>query len=621
MDPRLLDYYNRELQFLREMGGEFAAQFPRIAARLGMDGTECSDPYVERLLEGVAFLTARVQLKIDARHPKFTQHLMEMVYPHFLTPVPACGVAQFTPDLKEDSLQAGVRIPRGASLATLLQKGDRTACEFRTAQDVVLWPLTVTEARYIAGTGAMSSLGIAADARARAAIRLRLRSHGGPMNALALDQLTFFIKASADLAPRIYEQVLADGIGVHARASGATFGGHYAGANAIRAVGFESHESLLPATTDTFEGYRLLQEYFAFPERFLFFTLQELAPAVRACEGEELDLYIVLGRAQPALENALEAAHFRLHCSPIINLFPKALDRIHVGDHATEHHLIPDRNRPMDFEVFAVERVQGIGEEDTPNTSILPFYSATHFRRTGDENCYFTVQRQPRLFSSKQRTTGSRTHYIGSESFIAIVDGSERSVPGRFRQLDVAALCTNRDLPIYMPLGKGRTDFLLEGSAPVESIRCIAGPTPPRPSNAFGDTAWKLVSHLSLNYLSLRDTEGGATLLRELLSLYADRDDPVQARQIEGVRSIHYEPVVERIAGGGPITYGRGLKIVMTLDDAAFEGTGILTLGAVLEQFFARYVSLNSFTRTELRSQNRGEIKTWPARLGTRPTL
>jgi type VI secretion system protein ImpG len=621
MDPRLLDYYNRELQFLREMGAEFATQFPRIAARLGMDGTECSDPYVERLLEGVAFLTARVQLKIDARHPQFTQHLMEMVYPHFLAPVPSCAIAEFMPDFKEDSLQGGVRIARGASLSSLLQKGEHTACEFRTAHDVVLWPLSVTEVSYVSGTGALSALGVAPDPRARAAIRLRLQSTGVPLNALALDELTFFIKASADIAPRIYEQVLADGIGVVARGAAPNSPACHRGADAIAPVGFENHESLLPATPRTFEGYRLLQEYFVFPDRFLFFKIRGLSAAVRSCAGEEIDVYILLGRAQPTLENALEPSNFRLYCSPIVNLFHKSLDRIHIGDHQTEHHIVPDRNRPMDFEVYAIENVVGIGDEDAPNTHILPFYSATHYRRTGDESCYYTVQRQQRLLSSRQRQTGARTLYVGSECFISLVDGREQSATGRFRQLDIEALCTNRDLPIHMTLGKGRTDFLLEGSAPVQAVRCISGPTPPKPSNAFGETAWKLVSHLSLNYLSLRDSQAGAELLRELLSLYADRDDPVHARQIEGVRSIDYAPVVERISGSGPITYGRGLKISLTLDDAAFEGTGVLILASVLERFFARYVSLNSFTRTELRSHSRGEIKTWPVRLGTRPTL
>jgi len=623
MDPRLLEYYNRELQFLREMGAEFAAQYPRVAARLDMDGTECSDPYVERLLEGVAFLTARVQLKIQARHPEFTQHLMEMVYPHFLAPVPACAIAEFTPDLKEDALQGGVRIERGAGLRTELAKGQRTACEFRTSQDVVLWPLSVAEAQYISGTGALAAAGIDAQGPARAAIRLRLQCGGGiALNSLDVDELTFFIKATSDVAARIQEQVLADGVGVVVRGADGRSQALRLDAQAVSAGGFSAEEALLPSTHRTFEGYRLLQEYFAFPDRFLFFKVKGFSSAVRACTGNALDLFLLLGRVQPTLENVLDPAQFRLYCTPIINLFRKSLDQLHLNDFETEHHVVPDRNRPMDFEVYSIERVGGLGTDERAGMlPIQPFYSAKHYKHPGADSCYFTVQRRPRLYSTQQRHSGERTAYLGSECFVSIVDGREQSASERFRRLDFEALCTNRDLPIHASFGKGRTDFLLDAAAPVESIRCLSGPTWPRASPAFGETAWKLVNHLSLNYLSLRDSQSGTQLLRELLSLYAGQDDAVLNRQVEGVRGVAYDPVVERIPGGGPISFGRGLKISLTLDDTAFEGTGVLSLGAVLEQFFARYVSINSFTRTELYSAQRGRIKQWPVRVGARPTL
>src|SRR5882757_7009177 len=465
MDPRLLDYYNRELQFMREMGAEFAHHYPRIAARLGMDGIECSDPYVERLLEGFAFLAARVQLKIDARHPEFTQHLLEMVYPHFLSPVPSCAIAEFQPDFKEDALQAGVHIPRASALRTQLSKGERTANEYRTAHEVVLWPLTVSEARYFSGTGAFSTLGVNTTSETRAAIRLRLKTAPGvPMSALAMDELTFFIKSTADVASKIFEQVLADGIGLFVRgAENAGFTQHLPG-SAINIRGMEESESLLPGTHRTFEGYRLLQEYFAFPERFLFFSLSGLQAAVRACKGEELDVYILLDRVQPSLENAIDATQFRLHCTPIVNLFHKSLDRIHVTEFDTEYHVLPDRNRPMDFEVFAIERVTGVGLDGASQVEIQPFYSASHRVRPGENTCYYTLQRRQRLFSTSQQHTGARTSYIGSECFISLVDAREAALTHGFRQVDVKALCTNRDLPIQSNFGKGRTDFLLEGA-------------------------------------------------------------------------------------------------------------------------------------------------------------
>jgi type VI secretion system protein ImpG len=624
MDPRLLDYYNRELQFAREMGAEFAQAYPRIAARLGLEGLECADPYVERLLEGFAFLAARVQLKLDARHPEFTQHLLELVYPHFLRPVPSCAVVELVPDLKEASLQLGHRVPRGTALRTPLGKGDRTSCEFRTAHDVTLWPLVVSEAKYLSGTGALSAQGIATDGRVRAAIRLRLKAAPGiDLKAMPLDSLTFFLKATPDLSVRIHEQVVADCMGFYARSTAQGAKVHFRPASEVRQVGFEDDEALLPAPPRGFEGYRLLQEYFAFPDRFLFFSLNDLRGIVQDCEGDELEIYLAMSRAAPALENAIDAAHFRLSCTPAINLFPRAADRIHVNSFEVEHHVVADRNRPMDFEIFSLERVQGISGGGDTVTEILPFYSAGHHTRRDAPFAYYTIQRRPRMLSPRQQQAGARAAYVGSEVFISIVDSAQRALTGDIRQLDVEAVCTNRDLPIQLALGQGRTDFLIEGGAPVETVRCIAGPSYPRASPAFGDTAWKLISHLSLNYLSLleRDPESGAQMLRGMLALYADPNDAAASRQIEGVSAVSYRPVVRRMPISGPMSYGRGLEILLTLDDAAFEGSGIVSLGSVLERFFARYVSINSFTQTKLQSVTRGEIRTFPVRAGRRQVV
>jgi len=624
MDPRVLEYYNRELQYLREMGGEFARAYPRIAGRLDLDGLECADPYVERLLEGFAFLAARVQLKLDARHPQFTQHLLEMVYPHFLAPVPACAVAEFRPDLKEDALHAGVPVKRGSALRTQISKGERTSCEFRTAHDITLWPIQVSEAKYVSGAGALSTQRLTADPRARAAIRLRLRTSGGvKFSQLPVQALTFYLNATPDISYKLYEQILANGVGLYIRSTTPGAPVQFRPATAIGEVGFEDEEALLPVTKRSFQGYRLLQEYFALPQRFLFFTLRELGAAVQACDGEELEIYIAVDRLQQSLENALDASHFRLFCTPVMNLFARQVDRMHLAPYETEHHVLPDRNRPMDFEVHSVRRVMGIGSAGENLVEVMPFYAVSHRTATHDERAFYTVQRQQRLYSARQQQAGARTSYIGTECFISLTDSEERQFTGDLRQLDIEAWCTNRDLPIQVGFGKSKTDFLLDGAAPLDAIRCISGPTYPRPSPAFGDASWRLISHLTLNYLSLLDTnpQSGAEMLREMLALYSDRDDTTMNRQVEGVRGISHRPVVRRIPIPGPISYGRGLQIDLVMDDAAFEGAGILILASVLERFFARYVSINSFTQLRLASLTRGEIKQWPTRLGTRQIL
>ena len=621
MDPRLLDYYNRELQFMREMGSEFAQAYPRIAARLGIEGLDCADPYVERLLEGFAFLTARIQLKLDARHPDFTQHLLEMVYPHFLCPVPACAIVEFTPDLKEGAQLAGQSIKRGSSLRTPLGKGDRTSCEFRTAHDVALWPLTVTEAKYLSGSGALTSQGIGTDGRARAAIRLRLKAAPGvSLRSLPLGSLTFFLKATPDITHRLYEQIVADCVGFYIRSTRQGAPVYFRPQASVRQVGYEDDEALLPVSKRSFQGYRLIQEYFAFAERFLFFALDDLEEAVRSCDGDELEIFIAMHRAQPSLENAIDASHFRLFCTPAINLFSRSADRIHVHPFDTEHHLVVDRNRPADFEIFSIEELQAVAASGETIADVLPFYSVDHRTDPRSPALYYTVQRRPRMLSARQQQSGARAGYVGTECFVSIVDSTQRQLENPVRQLDAQVACTNRDLPIQLAFGQGRTDFLIEGGAPVESVRSIAGPSYPRASPAFGDTAWRLISHLSLNYLSLLDQapQSGAQMLRDLLALYPDPNDSAAARQIEGVRSVGYEPVVRRMPIQGPISYGRGLEISVTFDDGAFEGAGVTVLASVLERFFARYVSINSFTQMRLHSTTRGEVKAWPVRTGRR---
>jgi type VI secretion system protein ImpG len=270
----------------------------------------------------------------------------------------------------------------------------------------------------------------------------------------------------------------------------------------------------------------------------------------------------------------------------------------------------------MDYEVYSVGEVVGFGASSESKQVFEPFYAWNDITDGQTPLAYYTIQRQPRALSEKQRAKGPRSSYVGSEVFLSLVDGDEGPYRSSLRQLAIQTLCSNRDLPLHMSLGQGRTDFTLESGAPVETVRCIAGPTPPHPSHAHGDTSWRLVSHLSLNYLSLVGDGAGAAALRELLSLYADLSDPTTRKQIDGVRSTGSTAITRALPFPGPTTFGRGLEITVTCDEAAFEGAGVFLLGAVLERFFAKYVSINSFTETVLRTVQRGDVMRWPARVG-----
>ncbi len=625
MDPRLLKLYNSELEHVRDVGAEFAKEFPKIAGRLGMEGIDVADPYVERLIEGFSFLAARVQLKIEAQFPRFTQNLLELIYPNYLSPTPSMMVVEFSPDLQEASLADGFKVPRNTVLRSLLAKGDRTACQYRTAHDVTLWPLELSEVSYFSSAGALATIGVNGLEGVKGGIRLRLRAVGGAaFDEIGLDAIRFALTGSDEMPMRLYEQIIGNGSALVVRPKGGARQWQVRlGPESIKRVGYAREEALFPWGRRSFDGYRLLREYFAFPQRFMFVEFANLGQAIRRCSGTELEIIVLLDRADRELENRVSARNFALNCTPAINLFPRRADRVHLDEKNFEYHVVPDRTRPQDFEVYSVTSVQGFGTRADPEQDFLPFYSTNDRTRLDDELAYFTTYREPRMLSGKQKRRGARASYVGSEVFVAIVDGKEAPYRSDLRQLGIETLCTNRDLPLHMTLGRGSTDFTMDSGAPVLAARCIAGPTRPRPAFAYGEVAWRLISHLSLNYLSLTDTDNqrGSEALRELLSLYADGNDAASARQIEGVKSVSTRPVHGRIPTEGPITYGRGIEISVTCDEQAFEGTGIFLLGSVLDVFFSKYVSINSFTRTVIRSTERGVIMRWPARLGTRQTL
>jgi len=624
MDDRFLDHYNKELRHLREMSGEFAREFPKIAGRLALDKDArdiCPDPYVERLLEGFAWLAARVHLKLDAEFPRFTQSLLETVYPHYLCPVPSMAVVRFDPEEKDTALVPGVVVKRGTLLRSSIGKGERTACTFQTAHDVRLLPLKIAEVRYF--TRDVGELNLPRDLHAKAALRIRLQcTLPVPLKDIALDPLTFFLRGADETPSQLYEQIFARKCGLVVQS--ATERGRTLAtlpASNIRRVGFGDREALLPPSPRSFEGYRLLREYFAFPQRFLFFETAGFAEAVKQCSDNQIDLVIALKEQDTRLEGRIDATFVDLFCSPAINLFPKQLDRISLSDRFSEFHIVPDRNRPLDFEVFELESVTGFGATAGEEREFRPFYLAKDTDLgTG---AFYTTNRVPRVLTAKEKQFGLKSAYSGSELYLSLVDASAAPYRSDLRQLGLRALCTNRHLAIQMAKGIGRTDFTMEVNAPVTSIRVLAGPTLPRPSQAEGRFSWRLVSHLALNYLSILDSKGqeGAGALRDILRLYTDPNDTQTSKQIEGLHSVQSKPVIRRVRTPGPITFARGLEITVNFDELAYEGTGVFILGAVLEQFFARYVSLNSFTETVIKTQQRGQIMVWPAQVGRRQIL
>jgi type VI secretion system protein ImpG len=620
MDPRLLRLYSDELTHLREMGAEFAREFPRIASRLSMDGVEVSDPYVERLLEGFAFLTARVQLKLEAEFPRLVQHLLEVVYPNFLAPVPSMMMAQLLPDAADPNLAQGAWVRRQSALRSELPRGQNTLCEFRTAHDVQLWPIAISSVQFFSYAPDLPLARLPAGNRVKSGLRIKLCTLGGAQfDTLPIASLPFMISAPDDVAFRLHELALGNCIGSWVRAEDADAAPGWRGAASVQPVGYDDDEALLPNTLRGFSGYRLLQEYAAMPQRFLSFRIDDLAARLSRVRGAEAELVLLFGRADAALESLVDAGSLALFCTPAINLFPKRLDRIALTTSAWEHHAVPDRTRPMDFEVHSIESCTGYGTGAVAEQRFLPLYSSVH-TEPRSHAAYYTLRREPRILSAQQKANGPRSSYVGQEVFVSLVDARQAPYREDLRQLALTARVSNRDLPTFLPTGDatGAERWQLDAPGTMARVRCLRGPTRPHLRQPRGDVGWSLVSHLSLNYLSFAGEEPAraAAALRSLLALYGPNQDAAWDKQVEGVQSVSARQVVRRLPFPGPLTFGTGIEITTQMDELAFQGASPFLLGCVLERFFARHAALNSFSESVLRTPARGEVMRWPTRCG-----
>ncbi len=627
MRDRLLQHYNTELGYVRQAAAEFAREYPKIAGRLGVDpnGHEvCPDPFVERLMEGFAYLTARIQTKFDAEFPRLTQALLESVFPHYLAPTPSMLIAGFEPDMNEAGLAAGYPVPRGTLLRGNLGRGASVPTQFRTAHDVTLWPLRVKEANYT--TREVGSLDLPAGLRPKGVLRLRFEVTAGVQpKDLKVDELDVYLRGGSEIPYRLLEQVMTHCAGLvlqsgtgKSRRSVAVRG------VGVRPVGFSENEALLPVAPRSFDGYRLLREYFVFPQRFLFFKLCGLREAVSQMTGTEFDVLVLLDNADTVLENRVDETMFGLFCTPAINLFTKRLDRIALSERFSEYQIIADKTRMVEFEVFDLTRVEGIGNQADDVYKFTPFYF--NYDRDIHSRAYYTLNRVPRTLSARELQQGG-VRYPGSEVYLTLVDGNNAPYRPDLQQLSITALCTNRHLPIQLPVGVGKTDFHLDINAPVVATRALTSPTEPIPSLIEGELSWRIISHLSLNYLSLVNSnpEEGPAALRELLRLYAEHPNNQQTnasikKLINGLLSVTSKPIIRRVLTPGPIAFARGLEVTIGVHEGEFSGNGAFLFGSVLERFFAKYVSINSFTETVLLSE-RGEIKRWKAHPGMRDVL
>lgn len=613
MTDRLLPYYNRELEFLRRFGAEFAREHPKIAGRLRLGDDLSEDPHVSRIIEAFALLAARTRLKIDDDFPEITHALLGVLYPHYLAPLPSTAIVEFALDHRQAELVGGYQIEAGQAVET--ESTEDGSCQYRTVYPVKLLPLKVTAASYKGQP--FQSPPTPALGKAEAVVHVQLKSYRNsvPVSSMDLRSLRFFIRGLSHAAMDLYELVRSGTVEVLLARSPSDPQPIRLPAQSIRPVGFSESESLVPAEPRTFAGYRLLTEYFVAPEKFLFFDIDPIDPSRLEGFGDELHLYLLIDRHIGDVEPFVAADTIRMGCTPMVNLFEHRAEPIRVTHDVTEYRIVPDVRQPRAFEVHSVTAVTAI-DSDRQETVYHPFYSVRHARERRQRRGFYHLHRREAELSGGAADRAS-------DLFLSLVDLDFQPDAPQATVLDIRTLCTSRNLPSRLEFGSGRPRLQLVQGGPLEPPRCVTQPRPTiRPPLGKG-TYWRLISHLSLGHLSLFDHGEGATALREILSLYDFLQSGDSRQRIDALRSVRYQLGVARCpAGPGGPTFCRGLDIDLLIDEERLSSGGAFLFGAVLEQFLALYASINSFTRTTLHSTRRDQpIIRWPARSGRQTLL
>jgi len=595
----LLEYYGRELTYLRRMGAAFAAQYPKVAGWLELGADQCPDPHIERLIESFALLTARLQHDIEGEFPELTSALLGILYPQFLNPVPSMSVARFEVDPDKGKITTGHTIPKHTPLFAQSEQGQ--ICRFRTCYPVVLWPLGVAYAG-LESTAKYDFLDTLPDVAL--VLRIRIETMADPLSELDFKRLRFFLNGDRMLVNSLYELLFTQifKIALWPDKNNRPI---FLPPESILPVGFTASEEVLPYPSNAHYGYRLLQEYFTFPEKYLFFDLDHLD---LHASDTHFDILILLDR-MPEGRLVIDQNTFCLGCAPIINLFPKTTDPIRVDERHFQYRLNPDKRREKTTEIHSIRSVSTTSDVRDEANAIEPFFSYNHRMQQGDHKAYWIGTRQ---------ATG-RPDLPGTEMLLAFMDLDFNPFRVPSDTVYAHTLCTNRHLAEELPAG---AILQIERAAPLALVTMLTKPTFQIEPPSKGMALWRLISHLSLNYLSLSDSHESLKALREILKLYSVSDASDTLQQIKGIRQMSCKKVMRWIGSGAWRGLCRGTEVTLLFDDRLYVGSSAFLLASVLNRFFPLYASINSFTQLIIKSiQHEGIWKKWPSMVGEQPVL
>lgn len=608
MRDDLLLYYERELDYIRKMAVQFSEKHPKVASRLVLEPTKCDDPHVERLLEAFAFLTARVHLKIDDESPEISEALLSVVYPQLVRPIPAMSIVEFQLDPEKGKLTSALPISRNSVLRSRPVGG--VPCSFQTCYDTTLWPVSVTAAEWKAPSRLQPAV---KTSDCSGAVRVEVRcAPGVTFQELNIEHLRFYLDGESGFINSLYELLFSklNDILVRDPTPGSKVPAIHLRAESLKAVGFAESEGMMPYSHRSFVGHHLLMEYFSFPEKFFFVDLTGLGPVWASGPKQAVEFIFLISdvdreERRQRLELELTKKTFRLGCTPVVNLFTQVAEPIQLSHRRYEYPVVPDVRRPYATEVFSVDEVACINTAKQQTAVYESFYSLRHSARAGKQQCFWLARRRPSV----------RPNDEGTDIFLSLVDLSMQLVNPDGNILSIRTSCTNRDLPSRLPFGNEAGDFELEGAASIKSIVALRKPTPTvRPQLGKG-SLWRLISHLSLNYLSL--VQEGTEALKQILRLYDLGQSAYSQNVVDSILGVKSSPHFARVSSENSITFARGTKVELQLDEERFVGSGAFLFASVLERFFALSASMNSFTQLLVTTpQRKGTLHEWPPRAG-----
>ena len=600
LEESFYDYYSRELTYLRQQGSQFAQKHPKVAQRLDFTSQVSSDPHVERLLESFAFMAARLQQDIDQQYPRLTNALLGILYPQFINPLPSLSIAEFNFSPQKGKLSSTHTIQRETKLFVTNPEGE--TCRFQTCYDVSLRPIEVKAAEVIFSATQPDCLPYLTSNRA---LKLTLKSFNQGFKSIGLTDLRFFLEGSRLFKNSLYEGLFAQENTVVIQNTSSNPFLIALPAGSLKQVGFKPHESVVPYPKHAHPGYRFLFEYFHFPEKFYFFDID---PIVLPDETSELTIFISLADSFTYKANAITAGNFRLHCSPIINLFNKTSEPIRLDYQRHEYRLIGDLKHEKTTEIHSISQVQTTLEGTSLIRNFKPYFSYDHLKQH-DQACFWNARRVPAL----------NNHLGGTDIFLSFVDQNMDPAIPTTQNVFAQLLCTNRALAPEFSAG---TLLQPEQENPAAQIICLYRPTLPYYPSTEASSQWRFISQLSLNYLALSNDAVSLQALKEIIQLYAGEQDSSVLPELETIHSLKTKSVMRRFGLDAWRGFVSGTHIQLIIDLEKDVQKNTFLFASVLNHFFALFASVNSFTQLELyQHNNKGSWKTWPPMSGSKPLL